>query len=235
MSATYSVPDFLPSRHGFQFDNCFPCGPVVTMRLPLLGTVPLGNASNGLCGGMIFAVRDCFEAKLPIPPQVEPPCPGQPLFNYLVRRLWDSFRLPGGPMRYYRWMGLSDRVIFERTLHESWPRLRAELDRGKLVPLGLIRPHSRNPLRLGENHQVLAHGYTLDRDSSDLTVHLYDPNWAKDDEVRLTVQPHRGVITASTGETVRGFFPTYYRPPGFAWCSYLMGLHCPANVLCRGR
>ena len=43
--------------------------------------------------------------------------------------------------------------------------MRRELDAGRLAALGLIRPRSRNPLRLGENHQVLAWGYGLDEPS----------------------------------------------------------------------
>jgi hypothetical protein len=134
MSTRVRVEGFLPSKHGFRFSNCFPCGPVVTVRLPGLGLVPFGDASRGLCGGMAFAVRDYFDAGEAIPVPEEPPEPGSPLFNYLVRRLWDSFLLPGGPFRYYAWMRLRDDVIFRRTLTEGWPRIRTELDRGRLVP-----------------------------------------------------------------------------------------------------
>src|SRR5436190_19892466 len=98
------VEGFLPGKHGFRFSNSFPAGPLVTVRLPGLGPVPLGNASQGLCGGMVFAARDYFEAGTPIPDCEEPPATGSLLFDYLVRRLWDRFRLPCGPFRYYAWM-----------------------------------------------------------------------------------------------------------------------------------
>ena len=50
------VSEFLPSRHGFRFSNDFPCGPVVTMRIPGWGPIPFGNAACGLCGGMSLSL-----------------------------------------------------------------------------------------------------------------------------------------------------------------------------------
>ena len=40
--------------------------------------------------GMAFAARDYFDQSAAIPETAAPPDPGSPLFNYLVRRLWDS-------------------------------------------------------------------------------------------------------------------------------------------------
>ena len=218
--------NFLPSRHGFRFSNSFAAGPVVTMRL-LGRTLPLGDATRGLCGGMAFAVRDYFDEGVAVPEIADPPDPGSPLFNYLVRRLWDSFRLPGGPFRYYAWMGLSDETILQRTLEHGWPAVRRELDRGRLAPLGFNRYRSRNPLRLGDNHQVLAFGYDWVPQDQRIILHLYDPDYALRDDVTLTFSPRdpiREGIVNSTGATVRGFFHTPYRPPNFAWLSYLFGL-----------
>jgi hypothetical protein len=219
------VEGFLPSQHGFRFSNEFPPGPVVRVRLLGLGSVPFGDATRGLCGGMAFAVRDWFDTGRPIPDRKEPPIPGSELFNYLVRRLWDSFHLPGGPFRYYAWMRLDDDAIFRRTLTDGWPRIRDELDRGRLAALGFNRYRSRNPLALGDNHQILAFGYDRDRSSGEFTLHVYDSNYPLDDELTIRVRPAARTIEYSTGETVRGFFHTPYRPPGFAWCSYLFGLH----------
>ncbi len=227
LQATVRIGDFLPSRHGFRFSNDFPCGPVVTLRLPGL-TLPFGDASQGLCGGMAFAARDYFDQQRPIPKPDTPPAPGSPLFNYLVRRLWDSFHLPGGPIRYYAWMRMSNERILQKTLLEGWPRVRSELDRGRLAPLGFNRYRSRNPLRLGDNHQVLAYGYDWQPDSGRVVLRLYDPNYALSDDVTLTfhvrgAEAEAGIV-CSKGDTVRGFFHTPYRPPGFAWFSSLMGL-----------
>ncbi len=67
----------------------------------------------------------------------------------------------------------------------EWPRIRRGLDAGRLVPLGLVRVVSANPLELTRNHQVLAWGYDLDGPT--LVLRIYDPNWPGDDEVTITL------------------------------------------------
>src|SRR5438105_768031 len=102
--ASNSVPDFKPSTSGLHFDNDFPeKTPVVTATLPLFGEVGFGDAHGGMCGGMVFAVRDFFEAGVPAPAAADPPAAGTPLFEFLARRLLASFHLPLGPVKYYEW------------------------------------------------------------------------------------------------------------------------------------
>jgi hypothetical protein len=95
-----SVPDFLPSSSGFRFPNRFPHVPVRRIGVPGVVSIPIGDASDGLCGGMVFAARDYFEAGRPPPEDPSPPAEGTPLFRYVVDRLFDSFDLPAGPARY---------------------------------------------------------------------------------------------------------------------------------------
>jgi hypothetical protein len=76
-----SVPNFLPSTNAFRFSNTFPPAPTVRIHLGIVGTVGVGNASQGVCGGMVFAVRDYFEANLPPPPDDQPPGPDTALFS----------------------------------------------------------------------------------------------------------------------------------------------------------
>ena len=64
---TRTVPGFLPSTSGFAFANDFPKVPVRHIGIPGVVSVPIGDASNGLCGGMAFAARDYFEARMPPP------------------------------------------------------------------------------------------------------------------------------------------------------------------------
>jgi hypothetical protein len=142
--------------------------------IPGVIEVPIGDASNGLCGGMAFAARDHFEAGRPPPLDTEPPASG-PLFDYLVRRLFDSFNLPTGPLEYLKLMNprLPDGETFLtrvgllphgrawRTIRIEWPAIRAGIDAGHPVPLGLVRAKSENPFDLKLNHQVLAYGYEL--------------------------------------------------------------------------
>jgi hypothetical protein len=206
------VPGFLPSTCGFRFANFFPRQPLLRVPLAGLGHLPIGDASRGLCGGMVFAARDFFERGCPPPDDRRPPDHGSPLFGYLVRRLFHSFQLPWGPLRYYQWMAARDDVLLRQTARREWPRVRRELDAGRLAALGLIRPRSRNPLRLGENHQVLAYGYGLHEPSGSLLLDVYDPNHPGRDDLTLglDLRAPAGVVSSS-GEPFRGFFHTPYR------------------------
>jgi hypothetical protein len=224
-----AVPGFLPSRDALHFPNTWPSQPDLVVDLPVGGRLKIGDASRGLCGGMVFAVRDLFEAGLAPPPDTTPPPPGSPLYGYIVRRLFDSFDLPGGVLRYYRWMNAPDedrsflgatrRGLARRTVAEEWPKVRADIDAGRTSPLGLVTVRSVNPLDLGRNHQVLAYAYELD--GTTLSLKVYDPNTdpASADAVALsldTAEPaartpisHNLAIAAP----VRGFFRVRY---GFA-------------------
>ena len=90
------VPGFLPSTCGFRFSNFFPNGPVLRIPVPGLGLLPIGDAARGLCGGMIFSVRDYFDAQRAIPDLDDPPDNDSPLFRYLVRRLGHAVRFDHG-------------------------------------------------------------------------------------------------------------------------------------------
>jgi hypothetical protein len=219
------VQGFTPSRNGLRFVNSWPDEPDVEVDIPGLGKVGIGNASNGLCGGMVFTVRDVFESGLPPLEDSRPP-EGSPLFSYIVRRLIDSFHVPTGVLKYYEWMTTPDhdvdlwmvtrRGVAWKTVREEWPLIRADLDAGRPSPLGLVTVASANPADLGKNHQVLAYGYDLVRDV--LTLHLYDPNTdpAQGDSafLRLSVaEPaHGATIQHNVGiaDPIRGFFHVGY-------------------------
>src|SRR4051812_38347110 len=101
------VPNFRPSVNGLRFTNSWPPQPDIVVPVPLVGDVPIGDAQNGLCGGMVFTVRDVFEARQP-PITDSRPSRGQPLYDYIVARLFDSFNLPGGVVKYMDWMNTPD-------------------------------------------------------------------------------------------------------------------------------
>lgn len=140
---TRMVPGFLPSTSGFAFSNAFPHVPVRRIGIPGVVSVPIGDASNGLCGGMAFGARDYFEARVLPPPDTTPPSEGE-LFDYLVDRLLDSFGLPLGPARYLEVMspllpdgetmwsrlGLGPHGRAWRMIRQEWPAIRAEIDGG---------------------------------------------------------------------------------------------------------
>jgi hypothetical protein len=222
------IPGFKPSTSGFHFPNSFPHVPVRQIGIPGVISVPIGDASNGLCGGMVFAVRDYFEARRTPPVDTTPPGEG-PLFDYLVDRLFDSFDLPLGPARYLELMSplLPDgETIWSRfgvgphgrswqIVRDEWPKVRADIDAGHPSPIGLITIKSSDPFDLKDDHQVLVSGYDLD--GSSITLHLYDPNQPGRDDIVLrfsSADPTRPQTLTMTpnGPPVFAFFRVTYSP-----------------------
>lgn len=231
MTTQVRVPGFVPSVNGLHFVNAFPREPVVNVDIPPFGMVGLGDASGGLCGGMVFTVRDVFETPGLHPlPDTAPPGEETALFRYLAARLVDSFDLPhSGFMKYYDWMITPDhdvswppffvrRGVAWKTIIDEWPRIRHDLDSGQLCALGLVTTASVNPVDLGQNHQVLAYGYDLDG-PNDLAILIYDPNTpiGDADRVRISLslanpaQASHVSHNVAIGNPVRGFFRVAYR------------------------
>jgi hypothetical protein len=219
---------FLPSRDGFAFTNSWPPAPAISMATAF-GEIDIGNAADGLCGGMVFAALDYWYAGVPTP--TEQPKPKTPVYKFLVRRIIDSWHVPVGVAQYFTWMNLPDgdvgftafghRVIVEhgvsaRTVSQQWPLIKADLDHGIPCALGLVTVASRDPSQLGMNHQVLAYGYDIA--GTNVTVHVYDPNSGQDDTVTVTFDsshPTKATTfnhTIDIGHPVRGFFRTAYSP-----------------------
>jgi hypothetical protein len=230
VSSSGAVPGFLPSVNGFWFINAFPPAPDVHINLGPAGVVGLGDASQGVCGGMAFAVRDYFEAGLPIPTDTEPPASGSVLFNYITGRLIDSYNVPTGVAEYAEWMLLPSGDVnllvtstpgtFSRTVTQSWPQIQADIDAGHPSPLGLVTIHTADISQIGKCHQVLAYGYDVDA-AGGVTLNISDPNTDHNsaDEVWIkfaSSSPHV-VSTIShninIGEpTLHGFFRSHYSP-----------------------
>jgi hypothetical protein len=221
------VPGFSPQAHGFHFRNAFHSNPIRQFRLGTIATLNIGDAANGLCGGMSFAVRDMFERGIGPPPDTSAPGSGDPRYDYIVERQIDSFDNGLVPLAFYLLMDprLPEREPFwapwlsyvridrhSRTysmIHDQWPRVRADLEAGKLSMLGLVKVVDRDPMKLGHNHQVVAYGYDLV--GTALTLHIYDPNYPNDDTVALSVDVRdpRGVAV-----------PTYSKAAGPVFCFF---------------
>jgi hypothetical protein len=224
------VPGFTPSGNGFHFANDFEDAPVLTITVPMFGDVGLGHAAGGMCGGMVFRVADLFGNGLLPPADAQAPKPGTPLFTYLARRLVDSFGGVAGVAKYLEWMRFpSDAHLFGvlksiswHTVNGEWPAIKADLDGGRLCPLGLLKVESVNPLHVGQNHQVLAYGYDLDEETGELKVLVYDPNNPHEDDVTLALNMADPAapshVTYSADASGRGFFRSTYAPadPGDA-------------------
>ena len=75
MAQSNAVPGFKASVNGLHFTNSWPNEPDIVANVPPFGNVSIGDASNGLCGGMVFTVRDVFQAGLPPIPDTANPAP----------------------------------------------------------------------------------------------------------------------------------------------------------------
>ncbi len=128
-----------------------------------------------------------------------------PAFHFITTRLIDSFDLPAGVAKYYEWMNLPTgdeffvRGTSRRTIDDSMPAIRATIDAGHPCSLGLVCVHSSHPQDLGQNHQVLAYGYT--DTATTTTLRLYDCNHPDDDARDDHVRPHAARITRRSSAT----------------------------------
>ena len=227
-----AVPGFRPSVHGFRFANRWPPGPTVRLGPLDPRLLGIGDASAGLCGGMVATVRDLFEAGIAPPVDPEPPANGSPRFRAIVRRQVQSLAWGRVPLRYWDLqafrpdppMGLAALLGREPArvvaVEREWPRVRAAIEAGVLPIVGLIRVAGWSPRRLVVNHQVLAHAF--EEDEAGFRVHVYDPNHpGRDDvELRAVIAPADGrpprariSLAQSTGEPLLGFFRQPDPPP----------------------
>ncbi len=224
---------FLASTNGFKFTNSWPSEPAVSLATPF-GPINVGNADSGLCGGMVFAALDYWYATRSLP--VDQPPAGTPLYDFLVKRIVDSWNVPVGIAQYFTWMNLPDadtsmdmlgtqvtidRGVSSRTCLQQWPQIRQDLDQGRPSPLGIVTVRSSRLEDLSQNHQVLAYAYTID--AAAVTLRVYDPNQGQDDTVTIGFDLSRSsdrtlfTNTLGIGHDVRGFFRSRYvpmAPPG---------------------
>jgi hypothetical protein len=225
VAPTAVMTGFDPLKHGFRFNNAFPPHPHIQLPTPF-GRIRIGDAKNGLCGGMVFVALDYFRAGQPVPDVNKPPS-GDILFDYIVKRLYDSFNLPFGIGGYIELMqpdlpdyaagfnALSSRAW--RTARQEWPILKTLLDAGQPCPLGLVRVKSTDLRKLGENHQVMAYGYDVKDDQ--LTLFIYDPNYQDNTNIKITLDlsdpEGPTAMNYSSGEPLYAFFHVRYRfnPP----------------------
>lgn len=211
-STRRAVAGFLPSRQGFHFGNSWPGVPVVTLNIPTFTrdiSVPVSNASQGLCGGMACHAIDYFTQGLWAPIHEKNPEPGGPLFASILNR--QQSILVDDPEAYpldptddlWRMIGLTN-PIYPRTdsifaegsnwifAHRDWPAIRRHVDGGRPALVTLLFGDWTDG-SLG--HQVAVYAYRLV--GQELTMWCYDPNTpatAADphaDKVRITVDISR--------------------------------------------
>ncbi len=125
--------------------------------------------------------------------------------------------LPDGNHRVcVRGRMLTRRGVSWRTIAAEWPQIRASLDDGIPVPLGLVTVASANPLQLGHNHQALAFGYALS--GNQVILRVYDPNSGQHDGIGIAFDASSPAEAATfrhnlnLARPVRGFFYAAYSP-----------------------
>jgi hypothetical protein len=168
--------------------------------------LPITHADAGLCGGMVYAVMDYYHHHLlPASQGTSPSSRDDALFKYIRDRLLDSFDIAGQGHRY---LGYSsphypngDEGVIQNiaglargrswvTYREEWPRIQADIDSGKLSPMGLIQTDN---LDIGSNHQVLAYAY--EKSGQDVRLFVYDPNSGQQEiEFRFSITSTDGEV-----------------------------------------
>jgi hypothetical protein len=213
-----------------------PPGILGTVAFGLLGAllIPLGilflrnllekhlAPGYGLCGGMCFATLDFFYAGLPLPRGQhadDQPAPKTPLRSYIWKRQMRS--IVSDSARFMAWLIALNYIPPTGPFHggpawllarsrEEWKKLKASLDAGKPVPIGLVR----DTKRVYDNHQVLAIGYD-EADEAHGTIYLYEPNCpdrVSAIDIEFGEQLLDGRETCDPAMRLRGFFCETYRP-----------------------
>jgi hypothetical protein len=176
----------------------------------------------GLCGGMCFTALDFYEAGLVLPREqnsTDHPAPGTRLRSYLWERQLDSLVRDG--LRFLAWLLALHYVprfwpfrggtgwLLARSKAE-WKELRASVDRGEPVIIGLVR----DTKNVYENHQVLVIGYE-NVDDARSTMTLYDPNCPGGEStirIQFGEQQLDGWESCGAEASLRGFFCETYAP-----------------------
>src|SRR5262245_30775460 len=177
---------FDPAKHGFRFVNSFQNDFIPALNI----------RTSGLCNGMSYAALDYYFANRPVPNQTYRPANRTPLQSYLYDRNVTSIK-----RNLDKWIelgfnpfGIRDNEFFEWGLRGfnggRLQELRASIDRGIPVPLGLSGCNNTG------NHCVIAIGYDLGRykgdlkaNKGDLKIFVCDPNYPQQ---TMTLVPDLG-------------------------------------------
>jgi len=224
--------DINPAVHAFAFPNSFPGYPL-PFRLPTLPGIKEVSSIHGLCGGVSAAIYDFYLCGRTIPETREVPVKGTPLYRYLHKRQMQTYGVIGETViKFAEWMLLPDQgpnSIQNRT-YQSLKTIISDLDDGNAVLLGLVYVDWRNGFQIWNNHQVLTYGYSTSNNGLETTLHICDPNFPRNANVKIESQQveidqtstsgrrsekQLGVVSKQTvnGQTlrdVRGYFPIPY-------------------------
>jgi hypothetical protein len=199
---------FTPQQHGFHFNNGFVNNLAI---LPGFGNIQ----TSGRCGGMAYAALDFYFAGVPVPSDTILPPDGNPLADYIYRRLMDSFLTPSA-FQFFSWTVHADhgtwfKGVTRWTKEDQIPHLRSLIDAGKPVAIGLVGATDLSDIG-NQNHQAVVYGYDLDESTQAIRIYVYDNN-SHDQEVVLSTHPRNPHVDASNrNQPWRGLFVQGYKP-----------------------
>jgi hypothetical protein len=195
---------FVPGTDGLKFGN-----PFKNILIP-----GFDITTGGLCGGMVYTALDYYWADKAVPLQDYPPTLGTSLRTHLRSRQETSIlnNVDKWAEQGFNPFGVRNDELWQWGLQSQArvAELRAEIDAGQPVPLGLQSCSECEP----GNHQVLAIGYDTGAYSSvwkgypNLKISVYDPN-------------HPGeTLTLRTDTSTRRWY--YSERPERKWLTYLV-------------
>ncbi len=186
----HCVDGFSIQDYAFKFPNQFESSPFY------LGPVVVGDAQNGLCGGMAAAAACYYRYRTKVPTTVQPPGSSNmpELFEYLKECQWATTNTQA--LWKYGYWTLEDPVGDKNHVRDAWPFIKSAIDKNEPALIGLIR--SKTTLfNLGKNifnraelqkpfinhHQVLAYAYK--RQDEHVILSIYDPAFPSEDNIKL--------------------------------------------------
>jgi len=203
----------------------WPAGTHLSISVMGLPPVSIDATQMGLCGGMSFLTRDIFEYGASQLRGARSDLIPLPLAQHILDRLVDSFN---GPAVVAHWLSATQALdhdtvvrgpgLFHQTELEV-PAVIAEVDAGRLCPIGLVLVQSFAPWAVFQNHVVLVWGYEQHGDI--LTLRTYDCNRPGRDDIviQLDISSTTQAKTITTNGTggpvpgqIRGFFHIPYSP-----------------------
>ncbi len=184
-----SKTTFSPEIFGFHFGNGF----TNHEQIQVFGASIATFTTYGRCGGMAAAALDYYHIGCAAPVHTADdfapdavPADGTPLADYIKGRLFDSFDLYNVARFVTMTVSLDHSTLIALppadnrgtprvTKQDEIPKLRAQLDLGNPVVLGLVG--ANNLLDIGsKNHQVVAYDYVDYPQAGTIEISIYDCN-----------------------------------------------------------
>ncbi len=184
----HTIENFTPGEGTgwFKFANGFNTNIYDPKGIVTWNYIPVGHASFGLCGGMVYAARDYYEAHVALP-QCEELDLSSSLGDFIKKRQVDSVINTTDLFTYSLQTISGDRNSDYAMCVTEWSKIKATIDGNHPATLGLILTKSYNPLDITKNHQILAYSYSIiDEDiGRKISIGFYDPIYPKRNDLLL--------------------------------------------------